>query len=149
MLLALSEIWFVSSDDLSCSPVVCRRGLSSSVEQESIYWVPWVYGNNTFVHRASFPIVAEHNDIHQEKLEGLSAMTLRAIMSDRHFETDSGGPQVKPVYFFGDFINKNDDFMFGGEEIWLHMIDKCTYFFLECRGHMSSLISSPSLLPGR
>lgn len=44
--------------------------------------------NNTFMHRGSFPIVAERNNIHQAKLEELSPLTFRAIMCDGRFETD-------------------------------------------------------------
>lgn len=49
-------------------------------------------------------------------------------MSDKRFETESGESLTKPIYFFGDSIKENEDFMSVGEERWLCMIDNIHIF---------------------
>ena len=44
----------------------------------------------------------------KEKISKASMMTLREIISDGVFETDSRTPLQKPVFFFGDDIDEDD-----------------------------------------
>lgn len=79
----------------------------------------------------SYPIIAECNDVYQWKLEELSALKLHAIMSVGRFETDLGEPLTKPVYFFGDLINEDDNFCFGDKKDGFPRLMMHTSFFQE------------------
>lgn len=58
----------------------------------------------------------------------LSAQTFREIMSHESFEFVLGEPLTKPLFFFGDAIRENDNFMFEGEERWLRTIGDTSIF---------------------
>lgn len=103
--------------------------------------------NNTFVHKASYPIVTERNDVCKHRLEELSALILCAIVSDKQFETDAGELLTKPLYFFGDSIKEDDDFMLGGEERWLCVIYDIIIFLLGMSYHTGLPIFSLPLSP--
>lgn len=62
-----------------------------------------------------------------KKLEELSTLMLRAIISEM-FESDLINPLTKPSFFIRDSIQKDDNFMFEGEERWLSVIDDKNIF---------------------
>lgn len=62
-------------------------------------------------------------------MQELSALTLRAIMSNGSLEIDLGESLTKPSFLFGDSIQEYDNFMLERKEWWLHVIDK-THIFL-------------------
>ena len=51
----------------------------------------------------------------KERISKASMVTLREIISDRLFETDSRATLRKPVFLFGDAIDEDDRILHDGD----------------------------------
>ena len=56
------------------------------------------------------------------RLKRCSSLTLREIISDGKLESEDRKLIMKPIFFFGDFINVYNDDFFDDNYKWLHQI---------------------------
>ena len=55
-------------------------------------------------------------------------LTLREIISDGQFESDSHTLLRNPGFFFGDAIKEDDRILYDGDYKWLHQIEDKKFF---------------------
>jgi len=55
----------------------------------------------------------------KDRISKASMLTLREILSDGQFESDSRTPLRKPIFFFGDSINEDETALYDGNYKWL------------------------------
>ena len=109
--------------------------------------------NLTFVLQKIAPVTTGKSKERKEKISKASMMTLREIITDGAFETDSRTPLQKPVFFFDDDIDEDDRALHDGDYKWLRQIGDRKFFLpnmermypLSYLQHMSCLLyTSPS-----
>ena len=68
------------------------------------------------------------NKEHQVHLTKGAASTLRELISDARFESNNRRLFRKPVFLFGDAIEKDEEILFDGNYKWLHQIGEHRFF---------------------
>ena len=84
--------------------------------------------NLTFVLQKTAPVTTGKSKERKERISKASMVTLREIISDGLFETDSRTPLRKPVFFFGDDIDEEYRILYDGDYKWLHQIGDRRFF---------------------
>ena len=64
----------------------------------------------------------------KERISKASMVTIREIISDGLFETDSRTPLWKLVFLFGDDIDEDDRILHDGDYKWLRQIGDRRFF---------------------
>jgi len=64
----------------------------------------------------------------KERITKASMLTLREIISNGLFESDSYTPLRKPGFFFGDAIEEDDRILYDGDYKWLCQIGDRGFF---------------------
>ena len=77
----------------------------------------------------------------KERITKASMLTLREIISDGLFESDSRTPLRKPAFFFGDANEEDDRILYDGDYKWLRQIGD-RRFFLPNMERMYPVLSS-------
>jgi len=84
--------------------------------------------NLTFVLQKTAPVTTGESKERKERISKASMVTLREIISDRLFETDSRTPLRKPAFFFGDAIDEDDRILHDRDYKWLRQIRDMRFF---------------------
>ena len=98
--------------------------------------------NLTFVLQKTAPVTTDKSKERKEKISKVSMMTLREIITDGVFETDSRTPLQKPVFLFGDDIDEDGGALHDGDYKWLRQIGDRKFFLPKWRGRIPYPISS-------
>jgi len=64
----------------------------------------------------------------RSRISNASMLTLREIISDDRFESDSRTLLRKPDFFFGDSIEEDGAALYDGDYKWLFQIDNWRFF---------------------
>ena len=78
--------------------------------------------NLTFVLQRTARVTTGKSKERRERIIKASMVTLREIISDGLFETDSRTPLRKPAFLFGDAIDEDDRILHDGDYKWLRQI---------------------------
>ena len=84
--------------------------------------------NLTFVLRKTAPVTTDKSKERKERISKASIVTLREIIFDGLFESDSRTPVRKPAFFFDDAIEEDDRILYDGDYKWLHQIRDKRFF---------------------
>ena len=84
--------------------------------------------NLTFVLQKTAHVTTGKSNERKERIPKASMVTLREIISDGLFESDSRTPLRKPTFFFGDTIGEDDRILYDGEYKWLRQIGDKRFF---------------------
>ena len=86
--------------------------------------------NLTFVLQKTASVTTGKSNERKERISKASMVTLREIISNALFETDSHTPLRKPGFFFGDAIEEDDRILYDGNYKWLCQIGDKRFFLL-------------------
>jgi len=84
--------------------------------------------NLTFVLQKTIPVTTSKSKERKERITKASMVTLREIIFDGLFESDSRTPVRKPTFFFDDAIEEDDRILYDGDYKWLHQIRDKRFF---------------------
>jgi len=93
--------------------------------------------NLTFVFQKTALVTTGKSKERKERISKASMVTLREIISDGLFETDSRTPLSKLVFLFGDAIDEDDRILHDGDYKWFRQIGN-RRFFLPFKGMCSN-----------
>jgi len=75
-------------------------------------------------------VTADKSQERRERLSNVDAATLRELMTDVAFTTDSRVLMKKPAFFFGDHISEGGYTLHDGDYKWLRQIGDRRFFLL-------------------
>ena len=82
----------------------------------------------TFVLQRTASVTADKSKERRERLSNVDPATLRELMTDAAFTTDSRVPMKKPAFFFGDNISEGGYTLHDGDYKWLRQIEGRRFF---------------------
>ena len=82
----------------------------------------------TFVLQRTAPVTADKSKERRERLSNVDLATLRELMTDAAFTTNSRVPMKKPAFFFGDNISEGGYTLHDGDYKWLRQIEGRRFF---------------------
>ena len=84
--------------------------------------------NLTFALQRTAPVTNGKSKERKDRISKASMLTLREVIFDGLFESDSRTPLRKPAFFFGDTIEEDDRVLYDGDYKWLRQIGDMKFF---------------------
>ena len=94
--------------------------------------------------RWTVPTFTSTNKEHQAHLTKGAASTLRKLILDGRFESNDRCLFMKPVFFFGDGIEEEEEILFDGNYRWFRQIREHRFFHLNMKRIPLSYLQSMS-----
>ena len=104
--------------------------------------------NLTFVLSRTAPMTTGKSKERKDRINKASMRTLRDILSDGQFESDSRTLLRKPAFFFGDPVEEDETALYDGNYKWLRQIGDRKFFFPNMDRTYSLAICSTCLCVG-
>ena len=89
-------------------------------------------------------MTADKSKERRERLSNVDPATLRELMTDAAFTTDSRVPMKKPAFFFGDNISEGGYTLHDGDYKWFRQIEGRRFFLLMCDEGSEDVVASDS-----
>jgi len=86
--------------------------------------------NMIFIFQRTAPVTTGKSKERPSQISNASMLTLRKIISDNRFESDSRALLRKPDFFFDDLIEEDEAALYDGDYKWLCQIGNRRFFLL-------------------